>query len=350
MRILRYVTPVLFVSSPLFAAGMEKSGEGAHVGASLRAELQYDNGEGNKVEGTDASVTQQQGVRANLLLSGDVNDKVSYKAEYMFIPDTYCLGTNVKWAAATFKPVDMFSVRLGCQKVREGGWDAYNYIDTTSIRGKIDYSGLNTGNKNVPHALYTPAIELGFHMFGDLTLQIVDDVQYVGGWNQKAKQTVNLEWRGDFAGIKPVVQYGLYDAEKSWHMDVGLMAEIENLGLTVDYGMITDSNKVAKKEDKLNRFSLELNYMVAHFKPFVYYTMFEEQQDTPDVKTNTGAVQALGFDDNGSLISFGSSFHHFGDNYAPYLAVDIASGKFKEGTDEKTKNNLMLRVGVTAQL
>ncbi len=366
MRMLRYVTPVLMLSSSLFADG------GPKIGGLFRGELIYNNNrtrEGAGVSSGSLATTSQQAY-ANFTASGSISDKIKYESEVQFINNgelsgnsliglpSNCMGSPIKTAQTTWWQSDMFSFGIGCSKVKSGGWDFANYNEATTLRAINPV--INQTNKGDPTfsyvpnmKSYNPTLEVGFHMFGDLTLQLMNDVN-PGNWQTKQQQTWNLEWKGDIVGIRPIVQYGAYDGGHSSHFDVGLMLDVAGFGITADYMMVAHSQKLpnsagtgsTSKLDNGTRFSAQIDYeMKKMMTATLYYSNYKNKLHTADPGANSTAGT---WDHEGQILSLAAAATSFSSNYSPYIALDMQTGKFLQGIDKKTKSDLIVRVGAAA--
>jgi len=341
------------------------------MGGLFRGELMYNNNRTSEVSATDKSGTKSfigQQAFANLTASGSLSEKVKYDSEVQLIKagggvPANCMGSMVRTAQATWWHSDMFSVAIGCSKVKSGGWDFAMYNEAQTIRpfnpaNSVSVHAGDPAFSYVPNmASFNPSIELGLHMFGDLTLQILNDT--IGGtaadWNTRTQQTWNLEWKGDIAGIRPIIQYGTYDSGHSSHFDVGLMLDIAGFGLTADYMSVSHSVKTAKtgggSESKINagnRFSLEVSYaMKGMMTPSLYYSNYMNKPKV-DLKANTKPGT---WDHEGQVIGVSVALNSISANYSPYVAIDMQSGKFIDpvgSSTKKTKSDLIVRLGATA--
>ena len=261
---------------------------------------------------------------------------------------------------------DIFSVGIGCSKMKSGGWDFANYNEAQTIHlfnpANATVAG-QAGNSTFAYVpgfkSFNPSIELGLHLIGEFTLQILNDsTPGLGGgtgWNKRVQQTWGLEWRGEFAGIHPIVQYGSYDDGHSSHFDLGLMMNVAGLGITVDYMMVSNSEKVTatgstkpkSKTDNSNRFSFELSYMIKNMiTPSLYYSYYMNKLNSKD----PGANSAIGvWDHEGQVWGLAVAANNVHANFSPYIAIDSQGGRFIEGGKKKTKSDFVARIGATAK-
>lgn len=377
MRMLRFVTPLLLVSASSVFAGEAQ----VKMGGLFRGEFMYNDNKTMEDTSVAAVRTGQKTAHTqqafmNFTVAGSLSEKVKFDSELSFIKKgggqpANCMNSVVKTAQATWWHGDMLSVGLGCSKHKSGGWDFGMYNEASSIRAVNPANNLNTigtsGDTTLSYIpgfrAYNPSIEIGVHMFGDLTLQILTD-DVAGNWNNsegtnRARQTWNLEWKGDIAGIRPLVQYGMYDDAHSYHFDIGLMLDVAGFGLTADYMMVSHGFKMAKsdnsksenKSDTGNRFSLEVSYaMKGMMTPSLYFSSYtntlRKHSTVTDNKANTTFGQ---WDNNGQVIGLALAVNSLSANYSPYIAIDMISGKFLNSLGEKkTRSDLGVRLGATA--
>lgn len=379
---LRYVTP-LVLSTSLYAG----HGGAPELGGYFKGELRYSE---NKIledtltrkSGSQQSFDQQ--AYANFTIHGKLRSDVMYEADFQAIATrnheavsgtaaatggasgmgNHCMGTPLRTAKATWMHGDMFSVAVGCSKHFSGGHDFANFNEAKTIRAYNRANGNSPSLVNqhsfsyVPNfRAFNPSIELGFHMFGDFKLQILDDVHTGNGamWETKRQQTWNLQWSGNFMGIKPIAQYGVYDAGHSNHWNIGLMADVAGFGITLDYMAVANSRKVSKttteaesKMDNSSRFSVELAYdVMGMWMPKLYYSMYDFKRESADAKSNIASTPAT-WNDNGQVLGLSVAWTAM-DGFTPYLALDNHSGKFfqSDGTTEKNRSDLVVRLGAT---
>ncbi len=215
--------------------------------------------------------------------------------------------------------------------------------------------------------MYNPAIDLSLHMLGDLTVRIQNDVMvnnpgytptlYTPQWQGKTAQTWGVEWKGDIAGVKPLLQYFSFDQGHSWSFDVGLMLSIAGLGVTADWMTMAESQKVivaghtnvSSKINNSNRYSLEVNYVVPNIvTPYVYWSNYKNKPWSNDPGANSAPGK---WDHDGQVISIGVIANGISPNFMPYLAFDMQSGKFIDTAPAKTqstKTDFIIRLGATA--
>lgn len=364
MRMLRYVSPFLLLSTSVFA------GEGPKMGGMFRGEFIYNSNQTAETlgakSGSMTSMTQQ--AYANFTMKGDLSDKVKLDSEVQFIArgggqPLNCMGTPMRTAQVTYWHSEMFSVAFGCAKAKSGGWDFAHYNEAVTIRPLNPANSSNFGNPAFSYvpgvASFNPSLELGLHMFGDFTLQLHNDTTPgTGGtgWNTRARQTWNLEWRGDVMGVRPIVQYGAYDEGHSSHLNLGLMLDFSGFAFTVDYMMVANSRKLAdtagtksvSKMDNGNRLSFEIGYeFKGMMKPTLYYSNYLNKVNSTTGDAGANSAPAT-WDHEGQILSLSVAATGLSQRYSPYIAIDSQSGRFFVGTDKKTRSDLIVRIGTTA--
>ncbi len=356
MRMLRYISPLLMLSTSIIAAESPKNNEGLKVGAFLRGELLYNNNKTSEAQGTKKGSLTLFGQSAIVAFTAkaDINDNLKFDSEAQLSQigggmPVFCSGSPIKTAYATWSSGDMFFASMGCKKTKQGGWDFFQFKEAQSYRP-------NSPNQYGPYAPYNPSMELGTRVFGELTLQVLNDTRPPeANWNTKVQQAWNLEWTANLGGLKPLLQYGWYDDSHSYHFDGGLAADLENLNLAIDYMIISKSNKIPKstgddftsKSDPSGRFSMHVSYRMPDFTPYAYASVFTNKpKATADLGANTGPGK---WDHNGSVYSVGATYTGLGDNFSPYLAFDTQVGKFLDpNPDKKMKYDFIARLGCLA--
>lgn len=364
-----WLAPLALLSGHALAGGEAPMTEPMKIGMSFKAEVFQNDNQGLKKDGyTPTASTMMWGV-VNPSLSLKINEKVNFFMETALgtplASKGKCLGTLVKQAYTKLNMNDMFFVKFGCLKTSKGGWESMDRDEALTLFaapvGPMGY--LN----QVPLSDYLPALMVGMNQsFGHLSLQLVDDVTLAthASWNDVKQPTAILQWKGDFGGFMPLVQVGMYDAMKSMFTNVGLKGKAADFGFTFDYMRNSFSNKVlnaemkgTSKEDVATTVALSVNYdMPGVATPFLAYSMFEKVEykddatSKKDVKANSGGWTGA-WDDNGNVVSVGSTFSGVGDNFWPYLAVDLVGGKFynTDRTKEESKSEMHIKAGMTAK-
>jgi len=361
---LRYVSPILLLSTSLFA-------EGPKMGGLFRGELVYNNNKTTEAPGvaSGSNATMGQQAYASFTVAGPISNKVKLDSEVQFIGTggglaSHCMLSPIRQALVTWWHSDAFSVAFGCAKQRSGGWDFSNFNEAQSIRPFNPANAANNGAgmQSFSYApgirAFNPSIELGLHMLGDLTLQLFNDVNTgtspAATWTTKQQQTWNLEWRGEMFGIRPIVQYGQYDSGHSSHFDLGLNLDVAGFMFTVDYMMVSNSRKGAPgtKADvsTSNRLSVEVSYDVkGMMTPMIYFSNYTAKIKPTDIAGNSAPGV---WDHQGQVIGVSVAATGLSANFSPYLAVDTQSARFftvAGGTTKKTQSDMIVRLGTTAR-
>lgn len=331
--------------------GMENSHK---VGLKFRSELAYTPNSAIK----DESSSMYVGAIASPSLDLKINSKVDFHMEFEATNNgghPNCMGSMVKTAYTTAKISDNHWVKWGCLKSNKDGWDFADWNSAGSIHPKsVNRMDTKDVFKNLD---YQTGIEFGLNLKGTLSLQLWNDVQ--NQWNKSVHLTPVLDWRGDFNGLKPMVQIGSYDDNHSMFTNVGVKGTHSHMSFALDVLMNSISNKVLKtgstdfesKPHTTTSIVALVEYMHNSMTPYLYLSNYSKKQAVTDAKFNTGNWSGQSWDDNGMLISLGSKFHSMGDNYTPYAAIDMLSGDFQNPTDvtkAESKSDTTVRFGVTA--
>lgn len=333
----------------------------AKLGGEFRSELLYDD---HGLEKTDdykpKSSTAFELQKVNIKLSGKLNPKTEYAFRFNL------LGADQKksvvdYAYGTHWLSDMIGFSIGKMKTLEGGWDVYTSSFKTHA---IGFYG-----DNLPVDLYQPMMAVHFKAAGQVTLQVFNDVfddgddktyKDRGQWNKSKQPTFALGWMGQFGPIEPLFNLGTYDNQKSRWIDVGVRANMAGLLASVDFNQNsqsdkdTASGKAKSKENVTTNISVRAAYEIkGAATPWLYFSTMTVKQHDEDIKYNLEADPETGlptFNDNGQAIGVGADLASFGENWNPYIALVSQSGKFMEGTEEKTKSKMMVRLGVLGEI
>lgn len=361
MKVTRVLGSVLLVGSTVaFADGHVK------VGGLFRGEIATNDRESTEFPGsTAAQRTIDNKAYFNWTLDAQVNENVTVDSEIRLLGggagcvENFATGANGFRVKHAFVSANMGAVRAsaGCHKVRHGGWNNMDYNESYDVRP----DSIADEDFGIFHPTYAPSLEVEYvHSMWSVALQVLDDVKGRpdGGWNDKENIAVALDWRGNFAGIQPIVQFGLYDSEQSKFWAVGVKGEMAGLWWDINYASYMHSKKVQKgnksdsDEDTANRASVHLQYMTHFVTPFFYYSWYDLNKKTNDVDANQQRPRAdldNVYDDNQQVFSAGARFHFWGDNVTPYIAVDRKGGKFLIGTNQSDDQfDMIARIGASA--
>ena len=287
-------------------------------------------------------------------LKGKFNERTSYNFKLNFT-DT---ANIIDLANATWKASDMFAVTMGRDYVRQGGfsnWDnSFDNIWGDRIQALAFSRNATSLSLNMtPSAGHNVTIQLvNDIMTDDPTTTAANDGP--AKYNSAHKQPAAiLEYTGDFGPIKPIVQFGQYDMNHSSFYNVGARGNFGATALSFDYGANSASMPVgtSDKAAVATNMTLRAEHEVGSMVPFVWFNSFNvvDKDVNPagtETKTNTAGV----WNDNATQISVGSSFKNFGDNWTPYVAYRMTSGKFlSTEAVEKSGSESELGLGVTGK-
>lgn len=335
----------------------------AKLGGEFRGELIYDDHGLMKTKGNDPEATTDIAVTAaNVTLDGKINPDTDFAFEFNLLgnaqPLTYGYGSH--W----FNKMMGFSI--GRQKVLQGGFD--------NINGDFDSHVVGAYASNLVYSEYADMI--GFHVKagGDITVQILDDVQ--GDWNTKQKQTFVLGWTGNFGPIMPMVNIGSYDNNKSNWFDIGVKTSMNGLTASLDIYMNNstakatdpaDPKKNKELQDTASAYTLNVAYEIkGTATPWFYFSTYDTKEATDskiagraeERKVNSMTTDANGnttysWDDNGMTWGLGANLHMMGKGWSPFVAIIGQSGKWADPADatkEETKSNMMIKLGALGEI
>lgn len=332
----------------------------AKLGGEFRAELNYDDHGYEKVDGGESpdATTSIQLQRVAIKLHGNINKDTEYGFRFNLLnPVT----TPVDYGYGTHWFTKSMGFSIGKMKVLQGGFDNWTG----------DYTAHATGvyAENLAFAEYEEMIAMHLKMAGDIRVQLLND-KVIGTdadaqWNKNTHPTWVVGWMGEFGPIKPMVNIGSYDNNKSRWIDIGVATEMSGLAASLDIYSKNHVNKSADSAGKTKEvaddgmgLTLNVGYEIkGTATPFFYFSSWDNKQGTndatgaEDVKVNTtNADGSMEWNDNGQTIAVGSNFHMMGEGWTPFAAIVTQSGKFMEGTEEKTKSNMWVRLGVNGEI
>lgn len=341
--------------SPLTAMSADMADKDAATGrdvkfsAEFRAGLTYDDQGFMKTEGvTPEKKTTIALEKFKLQFRGNLENDLEYRVRL----DARKIGTDkssmeygyIKWNATK-----MFSVLAGQDKVAQNG--VYEKLDT-SYRF---YAPFNVnGYKNTYQHMIAGNADLG--SAGTFTLQLFDDQNLK---DEEARDfskdgagshpTYAFQWSGKFGGLKPLVQAGAYDNQKSNWFSVGTLYEFGPVGghfnTQITNNAYRDANDKEVK-DTLTGIELEVYYNVTKsIAPYLYIANFDNKQAGTDLKVNSAAGV---YDDNGQLIVLGVNMQET-EVLKTYFGVEMKSGKFSDlNNKEETRTNTSIKIGISA--
>lgn len=330
--------------------------KGPKLSSEVRAAWRTTDNGLDKVDGYDPVRTSNFGVeRLKLQLKGDLDESTDYR----FRLDFSGAAAKVEYAYATWWVNKMIGVRLGLDKVQQGG--IYNMTNGLYDLAKPIYA------KAMPHDTYKPMLAVDVKVAGTVSVQLMDDVgSKVAKWHTVDQQpAVVVSYVGDFNGILPRVQVGSYDNNHSQYFSVGSAFKLAGAKAFVNYTMDNRSHKDSAtavdpkdKVDVLTSVELDAKYAVTkEIEPFLHVSMYDRVQEGTDKEINSitvsGTEQTLNWDDNGTVIGIGA-FYNATAHASPFIGIDIQSGDFAENLDSTstkvaTQTEVAARLGMAAQ-
>jgi hypothetical protein len=372
---------VIFLSSFAFADNHEED-NGLRVGALYQYRMKNDD---LKHTGDNAKSVMNHEVSLGMTFKGQFNDDVSYSA--MLVPSNQIAGTfsytcddtlftNVVWAHATLNMHEMFSLRVGCMHMNAGGFygrhrGILNIMEENPAQGMVN-----------PIRRWDKALEfrLKNENIGLVTLQLANDKgssdiidvftsrdnkdSLVFRHNRHAEDAktgvaLHLQWEAKFMDdmLHPLLQFGMYDNLKAMYFSLGFNLDYMGLLFRGDFQMNMHANNNTLKDAKntATGFNGMLGYNVMDVAtPYVAFSMVDVKQDGTDLKGNISTVYTGGtgigggqLEDNAQVLSFGLKLQ-YGDNFNPYLAVDMVSAKM--GETETKKDHTVIKLGFTGTI
>lgn len=353
------------------AVKINTGGMEATIGGEFRADLTHDNhglGKTTSPEYNPSKTTTFATHVARVLWEGKLDANTEYHLAFNVLGNSDNIVANATWWHSK-----MLGFSIGRMKVNQGGWDHKGGEWNTVI----DNLGSSAYQLGETHAGNEDGLAIHVNAFGNLTLQLVNDVVAgTGGFaagrkNTEAKQpAMVLEWTGDFSGIMPIVQVGSFDLNNSKFFDVGAKTSMSNVGIQFDYmasmisqaGTSATTGEAKRYTHNVSNITLAADYtMKGLVKPFFYFNSFDVKQPAEDGnKDLTGnsttiataaTPAAYNFDDNGSVIGFGAWCLATGNYAMPYAAVTMRSGKWLKvgSTETEAKNDMTMKVGLAAK-
>ncbi len=301
-----------------------------------------------------------------ILMDGKIGSNLSYSLRLKLEGSD---PKNLDYGYLKWKLSDSHSVSFGKMKVRDYGWEHRSYGSALSLVQSY-------GHAIRPYK-YEDLVALeGKYGWGSVTLQAAKDMvpacatlatPTCNSWtklNAKKEVVQNqpalfFEYVGDFAGVKPLLQYGSYDQNHSTLATLGVKYEANDLNVELDYtnhnigvkGKKAGGTKEENLVSKETNIALNASYKMNDWKPFVHYSVYDMEQ-----YTNTGVKQpkvnsAVGtFDDNAATVGLGAEYFMYGDAFRPYLAWVQKSGKFNDKNNkEATMAENEIKLGIKGE-
>lgn len=362
------VVPVCFAS-----VEFKNKFDSMDIGAQYKVELIYhDHGLQKEGDEEQEPTSRLETSAANMFISGKVNKNTKFYFRTRLIDSEQEKLTQKESLVEGYVVQEIsksFHLALGKMRVRQGGFDNWNHDFHSHVQGHYVYS--------LPFEKFEQAVELRFHSFGDLVLQVLNDITKDNGgqWNENSHPTYIMGWRGQFGNIVPGLNIGAWDNQKSYFVDFGIDSRTGRFRLVLDYSYFSFANKGYENGDaKLmadvaTSATLSLKYTVPNtISGFIYYSGFEKRQNqefhgedlevnnTSDkLKTPHGEVTVVErslWDDNGKIFAVGSEVEIFDHGFIPYWVIQQSSGDFldENQTDKVTKTEVRIKIGVWGEI
>jgi len=315
---------------------------------------------------------------ANIKLTGNLNADTEYAFRFNLLnpnPTPLDYGYGTHWFSK------MFGFSVGKMKVLQGGWDNLDsgYIEET-------HGTVGIYAANLPIAQYTPMIAVHANLAGRISLQIFNDntptSMTQASYNKTKHPSFALGWLGDFGPIKPEVDLGTYDNQKSRWYDVSVKTNMAGLIASLGYWRndrawqgTNSSGKAVDNTDSASAISLTAGYEVKNVvTPWVYFSTYDNKQDGTNAKGNTMAsmpaqsgtcaagmaqvgasCNAASWTDNGMIWGIGADLLTFGNNWTPFISYISTSGKFLKNANDvagatETRTDNTVKLGVHAEI
>jgi len=346
----------------------------AKLGGEFRAEWTHDDHGFEKATGYTPDATDTIAVQAaNLKLAGNINKDTEFAMRFNLLDPSPYNGGPLQYGYGTHWFSKMIGFSMGKMKVAQGGWDTWG----------ASYRDMASGvySDNLAFNEYENMIELQLKVAGTVRLQLLNDVSTnvnpydakagSGEWNQGAHPTWVLGWQGEFGAIKPLVDLGSFDNNKSRWIDLGVATEMSGLAASLDIYMLDRVHKAADADGKAKELTdsamavtLNASYSIkGTASPFLFFSTFDNKQGedsdlgTKDAKVNSvtpataSTPASMNWDDNGQTIAVGTTLDMMGKNFNPYFAIVSQSGKFADAAGkEETKSNMWIKIGVLGEI
>lgn len=325
----------LLVSFGTLVKAQDSEVKDIKVGAEYRAALTYNDHKVEKTSDNDPNSTtdialEYARVHLSATLPKEIKAKVTYDA----------LNNILKAACVSWTYANMFDLSFGKMRVKEGGYhlrgELYNLVTPS-----IPYEAI------MPFNLFTDMIQAKLMMSPvEFTIQFFNDQN-----SSDKRLTSVFELLADLEVVKPIIQFGLYNKNKSSYFVLGLAADVAGLGLELDYINDTQKDSTTDTKDVVTSINFKAKYALQGFTPWLEINKYDVKQDGVDLKANPASETDFEkVSDNSISYSIGATCDVFGKHYVPYVALINQSGSFyKEAillSDKETRNNMMLKFGV----
>lgn len=371
------VVSLLTIGMSAFADNHER--KAFSVGTELRAQYTYNTN--SILEGDTADVNDSPapdnifGGIAKLVFHGNIGSRTKYFLRYSLFDSIY--GTHVPLggveAAHVSHNLGLFAVRLGANYTNMGGFEQkMRQFDAQFISAGMDGSA----TISVPNATGTgatstevrtgvnrwgltiPSFDLMVNLAdkGKVTVQLTNDVRVnnisAGNPNNDEvylQPSLLVEWHGKFGSIQPLLQYGFTDQGKYHALSAGIAFKDRGTGLDLTLDFSKNFETISGSDDDAaswTNIAVQAGINVRQFMPFAKFAWSDYEQQPTNSETNSAVPL---FDDNKIEWVVGSYMRMDGNAFKPYLAIHGEHGNFPDGTDEESKSNLDVRLGVMSK-
>lgn len=301
-----------------------------------------------------------------ILMDGKISSNLIYSLRLKFEGSD---PRNLDYGYVKWNLTDNHSLSFGKVKIRDYGWE--HRISSSAFT-----LAQSRGHEIRPFKNEDAVSFEGKYGWGAVTLQAVKDSAPAcatatpaacQSWNKlntkgeviQGQPALFFEYVGDFAGVKPLVQYGSYDQNHSNIASLGVRYEAKGLDVYLDYtshniglkGVKAGGTKFENLVSTETNIALDATYKINAWKPFLHYSVFDVDQYRNPGAAETKVNSAIGkFDDNATVIGLGTEYYLVGDAFRPFIGLVQKSGKYldKNGKEATMAEN-ELKVGVKGQ-
>ncbi len=343
-----------------------------NLGLEYNAGLTFSDNKFTEVTGRDAKTTSVINQNtANVKISGKLTDSADYF--FRFNSDHGWDYAKVTWWAN-----DMLGVTAGRDKVKQGGLEARrsgyatiadsyyhdylspfrSYADTISLQvkaaGTLSLQLVNDQGSGTSTTVTTGPGADGEYGTADDDTYVVDPSKRYDNLSNQQPATI-LEWAGQsFGGVMPLIQVGLYDY-KSMYFTVSGAYTMNGVDMALsvvsdqrNYQTVDAAGKKTDEKNAITSVTAEGTFQTGSFRPFAKIAYVDVKQNPTNAKANSSDSF---IDDNGMMIHLGVFGPEQGLMIRPYAALTYQSAKFaKSATEEETRSNMALSVGIAGEI
>lgn len=350
------------------AAAMAKT---VKLGIEYRGNFNYDDHGLEKTTGVTPTKTAEfELVNTKILLEGELAPDTVWKARYLWQTEGKVFAVP-EYVFVNRKFNSMFDMDVGRIKILQNGYEGRNAGYDTLIHSLYERFAHPLGG--LSH--YQSGANFNYNVASSrITLQLVNDVtsednlytdvsksgepgntEYEALANSGVAQNVAtaavvkstikqmtlvkdykstahkqpatvLQYWGDFGGVQPLVQYGIYDYTRSTFMSLGIGYVRSNIKAYLDYTSDTRKDTMDNKST-LTNMSFDFAYDLGSIEPFLTYVSTDIKQKTLDMKVNPDST-GMRASDNQSSWALGTYFMKHEKSFRPYFALVGTSGKY----------------------